>query len=192
MSVNLKHIRIFLALGDCMPMVGRSVRKGFSIKCWLMLGVLLAGRSFAESASVEGGMSPVALDFKGESIETSDAGHVTLEWEVSGNPESDLSFELQRGLSDQFSSPEIVYQGTDTASFRSGLPRGIYYYRVRSRGSGDSGPISGWSAVKRVEVTPQSLPVALGLFCTGAVVFSAITLFILRRSHSSQFSPGVA
>lgn len=172
-------------------MVERLVRMGFFIRGWLFLGVLLAGRLFAESASLVGGMPPVTPEFKGESTETSDAGHVTLEWEIPGNPGSDLSFELQRGVSDDFSSPEVVYKGTDAATFRSGLPRGAYYYRVRSRGGGDSGRVSGWSGVKRVEVTPQSLPVALGLFFAGAVVFSATTLFILRRSHSSQFSPGV-
>lgn len=89
-----------------------------------------------------------------------------------------LHFELQRSRSATFDAVKTIYEGPDLASFRSGLPNGNFFYRVRAVSSND-GVTGAWSQPLKVIVAHQSLTLAFSLAGVGFVVFLAIVVVVL-------------
>jgi hypothetical protein len=102
----------------------------------------------------------------------SNDGVTQLRWDLQGD-----AAELQRATSPAFTDATTLYRGTDSASLRSGLADGSYFYRVR-RLPGD-GVAGEWSAPVQVRVAHHSPQRAWGVFATGAVVFLATLALIL-------------
>lgn len=109
--------------------------------------------------------------FVNNPIEQTTSGYVKLSWKVPTvlSSTSTWVFELQKSNDPNFNSPIQLYQGTDGATFLSGLPDGNYYYRVRTSIAGVAH--SDWSSTISVQVKHHSLSLALWLFGLGATVF---------------------
>lgn len=109
-------------------------------------------------------------------------GVTQLRWDLHGQP-----VELQRASNAAFTDPRTLYRGTDSASLRSGLVDGRYYYRLRTLdAAGDAGP---WSAMLAVQVRHHSEQRAWGMFALGATVFLATLGLILwggRRETADE------
>ncbi len=114
----------------------------------------------------------------------SDSGHTRLAWSIpqelllTQTPE----FELQQSNASDFSNFIVCYKGPDTASFISGLPNGMYHFRVRSHFSDDQ--ISGWSKPIVVQVKHHSLQLAYFLFAIGFFVFAATVYVIVSGTRN--------
>lgn len=113
---------------------------------------------------------------------TTDSGHTRLEWSSPNSQleDSTIEFELQKSGSSSFQSPLTIYRGPDTASFVSGLPNGIHYYRVRSVDTNQN--TSTWSEPVEITVQHHSLQLAFTLFAVGLVVFAATVFVIVKGS----------
>ena len=111
--------------------------------------------------------------------EMSTAGYYRLNWQ--SNTAGD--FVLEESTNQTFSNIKTLYQGPDTATLISGRPNGIYFYRVRNSLENVE---SGWSNVKRVEVSHHSLDRAFTFFALGAIVFIAtLGVVILGNKNST-------
>jgi hypothetical protein len=99
-------------------------------------------------------------------------GVTQLSWDLDGQ-----AAQLQRARDPQFGDATVIYSGTDSASLRSGLADGTYYYRVRALPP--AGTPDAWSPAVAVEVAHHSARRAWGIFATGAVVFLATLGLIL-------------
>ncbi len=100
------------------------------------------------------------------------SGQIKLEWNLSGEiqNEDSLQFELQEAQSKEFANPKTLYTGPNYASYLSGLPNGIYYYRVRI--VNDAGnAASPWSEVVSATVEHYSKGLTYSLLSVGGVVF---------------------
>lgn len=100
-------------------------------------------------------------------------GVVKLSWAQDGR-----QVLLQRAHEPTFRSPRTVYRGTDSASLRTGLPDGDYFFRLRSAGA----PEQAWSEPLTVQVRHHGAARTWGLFGLGAVVFLSIIGVILTGS----------
>lgn len=97
-------------------------------------------------------------------------GVVQLSWALDGRP-----VELQRATDAAFTTPRTLYRGTDSASLRTGLADGDYYFRLRP-GAATSGA---WSAPVMVSVRHHGAARTWGLFGLGGVVFLSVLAVIL-------------
>lgn len=93
-------------------------------------------------------------------------GYVKISWKVpkdtSGN------FIIQQSNDPTFKGEiKTVYEGSDMATFVSGLPDGVYFYRVKHIIHEKE---SKWSETLEVRVVHRSLVLAFSLFGLGAVV----------------------
>lgn len=121
---------------------------------------------------VLGGLVPVtalSVDLSADRTVSTD-GTVQLRW--APEPQG---VTLQRADNPEFSAPLSLYQGTDTASLRTGLSEGDYFYRV---GFADAADPS-WSAPVQVAVRHHDAVRTWGLFGIGATVFVATLGLIL-------------
>lgn len=119
-----------------------------------------------------------ALQLSAEPTLSTD-GVVQLRWAQDGR-----AVELQRAPDDAFASPKTLYRGTDSASVRTGLADGDYFYRVRYLSPAESA----WSAPVAVTVRHHGPWRTWGLFGLGASVFLATLGLILwgarrERTH---------
>ena len=105
----------------------------------------------------------------------SNDGRIKLIWTASGDS---ATYETQQATDSAFAYPKIIYQGSDRASFISGLENGTYYYRVRSENSA-------WSKTLTVTVQHHSLKLAWVLFALGAVVFLLTVWVVIKGSLTS-------
>lgn len=115
-------------------------------------------------------------------------GHATLAWTPAGPvTDADLIFELQWGEDAGFPEPVRCYEGVERASFRSGLPRGDHYFRVRQRPADREFGWGPWSEPLVVEIRPYSLTSAWALFATGALLTGLIVGYLLiSQQHASE------
>jgi len=97
-------------------------------------------------------------------------GVVQLNWSLDGRPVA-----LQRAADPEFTNPRDLYRGTDSASLRTGLPDGDYYFRLSPL---DADELS-WSAPVQVSVQHHDAARTWGLFGVGATVFLATLGLIL-------------
>ena len=101
------------------------------------------------------------------------AGYFRLTWQT--NPTStdqESEFVVQQSRTQGFEQVRNLYQGTEKASLISGMPDGVYFYRVKEKDA------SGWSVPVRVQVQHHPLGTALQFFGLGLLVF-ALTLFTI-------------
>ncbi len=116
--------------------------------------------------------SPV--QFKGDTQQFTTTGYSMLKWELVSEPIlSEPKFILQQSHDSLFSTYKTLYEGPDLASFVSGLPDGIYFYRVVITSENQQN--TQWSESIRVEVKHHSRKMALSLFITGIIIFLATT-----------------
>lgn len=111
-------------------------------------------------------------------ISTSESrqGIIKLEWKANADVQG--PFELQQDLDPAFTSPVIVYLGYEKGTFISGLPNGIYHYRLKAENEN-------WSDTRSVEIKHYSLNLALSLMAIGAIVFF-ITLGLIWQSSKTK------
>lgn len=104
-------------------------------------------------------------------------GIVKLEWsdKITSSPPL---YELQVANDVSFANPKSIYSGLDEGTFISGLPDGLYHYRLRS----EDGP---WSNTVTIQVNHHSLQLALILMTLGAVVF-LITIAVIVQGNKNQ------
>lgn len=105
-------------------------------------------------------------------------GIVKLEWSANSEVRP-TQYELQQAMEANFSEAKTIYQGTDEATFLSGLNNGTYHYRLRS----DDGR---WSETISVDVEHHSLNLALVLMAIGATVFLIILGVIIQGSRNQK------
>ena len=99
-------------------------------------------------------------------------GVIQLHWALGGR-----RVELQRATRGDFAHALTLYRGTDSASLRSGLADGRYFFRLRALTSdGRPGP---WSTPLAVRVAHHSALRAWAMFGLGALVFLATLGLIL-------------
>lgn len=167
---------------------------------WAVLGLLLFS-----AAPGFGAGDPPPVGFKLEDTDKAtshgipvdqletDVPHLRLTW--SPAPEQEMSnadaadtngatFLLQKAGSAEFPDPETIYEGPDTASFRSGLPEGDVFYRVRAETrEGTPGP---WSRPLHVRVEYQSMRRAVLLFALGGLVVLATAGLVIAGARKDQ------
>jgi len=102
---------------------------------------------------------------------TADAGYYKLQW---SGPE-DSVYEIQRSAQQDFTAAKIIYQGTDTSLFLSGMDNSVTYYRVRLKGQD-------WSAPLVLTVKHHSLGKALFFLACGLIVF-LLTVAVILKGH---------
>lgn len=113
-------------------------------------------------------------------------GWLTVEWAPvtaaeKWEPGGKLAYELQQASTPDFSDVSIRYRGPDSATFVSGLPEGVFYFRIRSFDADKIGPWSGDPLTVHVNyVAPEHVVMLLAL---GGVVFVATVAAILRGHH---------
>jgi hypothetical protein len=105
----------------------------------------------------------------------STTGTFSLSWEGTEGARYEVIEQREEG------DPQIVYQGTDTASVMTGMPNGSYRYRVRALLTGGPSP---WSQPIGVTVAHHSLTRALGFFTVGLLVFLATLALIVGGERS--------
>jgi len=145
---------------------------------WLALGLLaLAMLVPVASARSQAGEAP-SLELVRAGVTE---GHALLRWASPterGRDEALPVFELQLASTADFAAPEVAYRGVDLASFRSGLPRGEHFFRVRQRPAAEPEAWSPWSPAVLVEVRPYSLAIAGSLFAVGALLVASIIVYL--------------
>ena len=85
---------------------------------------------------------------------------------------------MERDTDPAFADPLVVYHGPDHSTFESGLPDGVYHYRLIRRGQ--TGP------VYTVEVRHHSLERAFLFLGTGAIVFLVLLFILIRADRRSR------
>lgn len=111
--------------------------------------------------------------------EQSTAGYYQLKWEgVEGS-----YYLLQEASDPNFSQPNTLYEGPDTATLISGRSDGTYYYRIRYR---DVTSDDFWSNIAQVEVTHHPLSRAFMFFTLGAIVFIATLIVVVIGNRSKS------
>jgi hypothetical protein len=111
------------------------------------------------------------------------SGYIKLAWGLdSGSLVNEaLTFELQESLDPMFKATRTIYSGPDYATFLSGLPDNVYYYRVRFIAEDNPG-LSSWSDSIAVQVEHHSLKLTFLLFSLGFVVVTATFLLVIYGS----------
>lgn len=99
----------------------------------------------------------------------SNAGYFQLRW----SDETSRSFRLQQSSSADFNQTVTLYQGPDKATVISGLPNGMYFYRVAN-------DQQQWSNSIIVTVKHHSLAKALSFFAVGAIMFIVMVTLLIR------------
>ncbi len=133
----------------------------------------LAGWQFSLVLLLVSSLSSVAQErpaFRGQDKRTTHDGHVRLQWRSVA---SDAVYEVQQSTTHDFKHPITIYQGPDRATFVSGLPNGVYYYRLRSNSGSWSEPIT-------LTVEHYSLQLAFTLAGLGAVVFLLTVALVVK------------
>lgn len=104
------------------------------------------------------------------------AGYFQLQWQGDAG-----NYQLEEARNAEFHQPQVIYQGTDTATVISGKANGEYYYRIGQRAM----PSPVYSNSVKVTVAHHSLLEAWLFFTAGALVFIAILLMIIKGNRLS-------
>lgn len=140
-----------------------------------LCSILAAGTATAQAAL------PVPQLDSGQTTAT--AGYFALSWQLP-DAATPLAVELQQAQRPDFAQAQTLYQGSDTASLRSGLADGTYHYRVRALAA--DGTPGAWSTPVSVEVAHHPLSRALAFFALGAVVFIGTLGLILWGAYQTR------
>ncbi|MGF1491861.1 MAG: hypothetical protein ACFBSC_05275 [Microcoleaceae cyanobacterium] len=119
--------------------------------------------------------SIAAPNFTTDANLTSNTGYTQLVWEPSGGPVT-----LQQATDSEFSDPQTIYQGNNTALFLSGLENGEYFYRLQAEDGTISTPVA-------LEVKHYSIIEAWLWFALGAATFASIVFVILKGKEEEQY-----
>lgn len=123
--------------------------------------------------------------------QTVKAGHVRLSWKAL-EAGSLWHFQLQQDTLPDFTTARTLYEGPDLATFRSGLPDGVFYFRVRGLDP-SVGAAGSWSDTLTLTVAHHSRTFALWLMGLGAVVFlltaGLVIIGALRDQDHSSTTP---
>lgn len=135
--------------------------------------------SAQESDSLESGLMQPTFENPDSSFTQS--GSFKLSWNIKDSVLANnlVLFELHQSHQSDFDSVIVLYQGSDLASYISGLAEGTYHYRVRSMLESDT---SDWSDPITVVVKHHSLQLAFLLFGIGAIVFLSTVIVVVRGS----------
>lgn len=121
------------------------------------------------------------FNMPGESF--TDSGYMSIKWSSTGNYVGD--YQLEQASDPDFKESKLIYEGPDRASFVSGLPNGVYYFRVRAV-EGDK--FSQWSPMVSVKVKHHSLAMAFGLASVGIVVFLLTVAVVVKGIYDDKKS----
>lgn len=142
----------------------------------IALGLLLTYCAFGNENSDTGFSEPTGQQVKSED------GTVSLAW---NSQEADRVYEVRRWEAKGDAEGVLVYEGSDTASYLSGLPEGVFTIKIRSRSS--EGRFTEWPQ-DGLEVTVAYIDLGLVKLLMGAglVTFIAIvgTIVAGHRRHS--------
>ena len=111
----------------------------------------------------------------------SNTGYQSIKWIFPSHKEADIVYKLEQSTHKDFKQSKLIYLGTDTGSYLSGLAEGVYYFRVRAQ-SKNKKVLGQWSSPLKLTVKYQSMTLAWSLFVIGAIIFLAITFVIIRGS----------
>lgn len=116
--------------------------------------------------------------------DTTDSGFIKIEWELreKKKPEGYI-FIIEKSKGPDFKDAEVLYKGPDMASYVSGLPNGVFYYRVKTVKEGVE---SVWSEPLIVHVKHHSLKTAFLLSGIGAVVFLVTAGMVIFNSSKKE------
>lgn len=112
-----------------------------------------------------------------KSSATSEDGTVELEW--TQETEGAATFRIERATSPVFKKPMLVYEGPDTATFVSGLPEGLHYFRLRE------GTEPWGNSVLVIEVTFVSETLVV-ILLTGGVLCLLLLIAALVQGHKRE------
>jgi hypothetical protein len=144
--------------------------------------IILVSGAFADEVNGAG----LETEFLNLKAEVSDAGHIALSWKLGSREKtSDSIFELQQSEENISKIFRTIYQGRDTASFRSGLADGVYRFRVRAKSSSNT-PWGPWSETKTLHVKHHNTGTVLFFLSTGAIVFITTLLLILLGTRQDK------
>jgi hypothetical protein len=119
-------------------------------------------------------------------------GHVSLSVQTT-DPAAEgvaVTFEVQRARDAAFTDPVVHHDSAAPRLFVSGLADGVHHFRVRARAitadadaDADADPVWGpWSEAVTFEVQHQSMALAWTLFGSGAFLFVALVVIIVRSA----------
>lgn len=117
-----------------------------------------------------------------ESPFLADEGKCFLNWELSEagqTPRQSFTFQLEQASQSDFSDARLRYEGADLATYVSGLPEGMHYYRVRAVSDQETGA---WSGSMDIKVVFVSRSLVITLFLLGSIVFVA-TVWAIMHGH---------
>lgn len=114
-----------------------------------------------------------------ESPHEAGEGHVRLSWSDPGadGAGGQARFVLEQAGGADFAGARTRYEGVDTASFLSGLPAGMHYFRVGVVGG--SGRVGEWSAPMVVTVRYPAMARVWVLMGTGLVCLVVLLTVVL-------------
>jgi len=104
-------------------------------------------------------------------------GTVSFKWTEGGEGDT---YRLERSESPSFRDPLVVYQGPDQGTFISGLPAGLWYYRLSV--INNDGKIQQSAELREVQVEFVSSAWVWTLMVSGGVTFILILSSVLYGS----------
>lgn len=154
----------------------KSMRLAFSLSVFLCFGGMTGYQAFGNVSFVSPESSEV----------TSDDGTVSLVWKESDAENlPSREYEVRRWTEGDPEEGVLVYQGSDTATFLSGLNEGVYELQVRSRM--DSEPYPEWGDADLVlTVEYIDMKTVWILMSAGFVSFVALLAAIAIGSAKSN------
>lgn len=102
-----------------------------------------------------------------------------LHWELAQSESGSFIFQVQQAQNTDFSDARMRYEGSDLATYISGLPQGAHLYRVRAVSGEETGL---WSEPMEVNVEFVSQKLVITLFLLGTIVFMA-TVWAIWKGH---------
>ena len=100
------------------------------------------------------------------------AGFFKLTWQ-----EELGAVEIEEAMNPNFTVPNKLYPGSDSATVISGKPNGEWYYRARLM---DEGQVGSWGETTRVTVEHHPLSRALFFFFSGLIMFITTCWLVIR------------
>lgn len=163
------------------PHTGCRVQYAHNFLYWIfcVLGTVFLLHSQAVHASTH-----VSTPVLTVSSPVATAGYYQLNWSLDQETNSSpTEFELQESFTQNFQHYSTILRSPDLATFISGQPNGVRYYRVRALI--DSQSHTPWSKPVRVEIEHHSLLKAFLFFFVGAVVFSGVIATIYTGTRKT-------
>lgn len=144
--------------------------RALALSLFLVLEVFMCTTAIAEDVVIQSSQA------------TATAGYFKLSWQARTPSVTDAGtgFVVQQSQFADFHKSQVLYKGMESSSLISGMPNGVYYYRVREANQ------TSWSKPVRVEVHHHSLATALQFFMLGFAVFTLTFFTILRGAKQTR------